>query len=61
MVIFLNKELYPGGKENLYEEDEMKPKNIVDGWNAWFFDDMQRLMEVWPGFGENNKGKTLCL
>ena len=26
----------------------MKPKNVVDGWNAWFFDDLNRLRDVWP-------------
>jgi terminal uridylyltransferase len=55
MDIFSNKELYPGRTEHPYEEDEMKPKRIVDGWNAWFFDDMQRLIKVWAGFGENRQ------
>ena len=55
MVTFSNKELYPGGKENSYEEDELKPKKIVDGFNAWFFDDMRRLPDVWPGLGENRQ------
>ena len=33
----------------------MKPKNIVDGWNAWFFDDLNKLRDVWPYLGENRQ------
>jgi len=33
----------------------MKPKNIVDGWNAWFFDDLNKLKDVWPYLGENRQ------
>jgi len=54
-VIPILQELYPGRKENFYEEDNMKPKNVVDGWNAWFFDDLNRLRDVWPYLGENRQ------
>ena len=30
-----------------------KPVKIVDGWNAWFYDDLLRLKDVWPGLGRN--------
>ena len=33
----------------------MKPKKIVDGWNAWFFDDLNKLRDVWPYLGENRQ------
>ena len=33
--------------------DNDKPVKTVDGWNAWFYDDLQRLKDVWPGLGRN--------
>jgi terminal uridylyltransferase len=38
--------------QELYEGAE-KPENLVDGWNAWFFSDLQRLPQVWSGLGKN--------
>ena len=29
--------------------------NEVDGWNAWFFNDHERLAEAWPGFNKNKE------
>ena len=54
-IALFQQELYPGRKENFFEEDDMKPKNIVDGWNAWFFDDLNKLKDVWPYLGENRQ------
>ncbi|XP_022650338.1 terminal uridylyltransferase 4-like isoform X2 [Varroa destructor] len=31
------------------------PTRMVDGWNAYYFDDMERLDEVWPSRGQNKK------
>ena len=31
---------------------------MVDGWDAWFFDDMSRLPQVWPGLGRNTESVT---
>ena len=28
---------------------------MIDGWNAWFFDDWENLARVWPGFGHNRQ------
>ena len=38
-------------------DKEGKPKkNMVDGWNAWYFDgDKERLKELWPGWGQNTE------
>ena len=30
-----------------------RPVNIVDGWNAWFYSDLQNLKKFWPGLGAN--------
>ena len=48
-------ELYPGCNPNLYEEDHRKPIKMIDGWNAWFYDDLKNLRQVWPGYGENKQ------
>ena len=48
-------ELYPGCNPNLYEEDDRKPNKMIDGWNAWFYDDLKNLRQVWPGYGENKQ------
>ena len=26
-----------------------RPVKIVDGWNAWFYSDLQNLKKIWPG------------
>ena len=45
--------VYPNLQE-LYEGDT-KPVKTVDGWNAWFYSDMEKLKEVWPGLGRNQQ------
>ena len=30
-----------------------KPVNTIDGWNAWFFSDLEKLFTVWPGANRN--------
>ncbi|KAL3194915.1 hypothetical protein MRX96_045827 [Rhipicephalus microplus] len=41
--------------QELYPEGEQKPELIVEGWNAWFYDDIDRLQSVWSEFGRNNE------
>ncbi len=31
---------------------------MVDGWDAWFFDDMDKLGKMWPGLGCNKESVT---
>ena len=40
--------------QELHTNDKDKPVKIVDGWNAWFYDDLHRLKDVWTGLGKNN-------
>ena len=30
-----------------------KPVNTIDGWNAWFFSDLEKIFSVWPGANRN--------
>ncbi|CAN7937200.1 unnamed protein product [Ixodes hexagonus] len=41
--------------QELYPEGEKKPELMIEGWNAWFFDDIDRLQSVWSEFGQNNE------
>ncbi|XP_029826435.2 terminal uridylyltransferase 7 isoform X1 [Ixodes scapularis] len=41
--------------QELYPEGEKKPELIIEGWNAWFFDDIDHLQSVWSEFGQNNE------
>uniref|UniRef100_A0A2R5LKV9 Putative s-m checkpoint control protein cid1 n=1 Tax=Ornithodoros turicata TaxID=34597 RepID=A0A2R5LKV9_9ACAR len=41
--------------QELYEEGQAKPEVAVDGWNAWFYDDVNSLQTVWKEFGQNNE------
>ncbi|XP_075730683.1 terminal uridylyltransferase 7-like [Rhipicephalus microplus] len=41
--------------QELYPDGEQKPQNIVEGWDAWFFEEIDRLPSVWPEFGRNNQ------
>ncbi|KAL1431563.1 hypothetical protein MTO96_014080 [Rhipicephalus appendiculatus] len=41
--------------QELYPEGEQKPEVMVEGWNAWFYDDIDRLQSVWSEFGRNNE------
>ena len=34
--------------KELYRSDT-KPVNTVDGWNAWFFSNMENLRQIWNG------------
>ncbi|XP_064604614.1 terminal uridylyltransferase 4-like isoform X2 [Liolophura sinensis] len=38
--------------QELHPPDE-NPEVLVDGWNAWYFNDFKRLPEVWPDYGKN--------
>ncbi|XP_037527433.1 terminal uridylyltransferase 7 [Rhipicephalus sanguineus] len=41
--------------QELYPEGEQKPEVMVEGWNAWFYDDVDHLQSVWSEFGLNNE------
>lgn len=28
---------------------------LIDTWNTWFFRDLSRLRDVWPGLGQNRE------
>nr|XP_006626679.2 PREDICTED: terminal uridylyltransferase 7 isoform X1 [Lepisosteus oculatus]XP_015218631.1 PREDICTED: terminal uridylyltransferase 7 isoform X1 [Lepisosteus oculatus]XP_015218642.1 PREDICTED: terminal uridylyltransferase 7 isoform X1 [Lepisosteus oculatus]XP_015218650.1 PREDICTED: terminal uridylyltransferase 7 isoform X1 [Lepisosteus oculatus] len=45
-VIPVLQELYDGPK---------KPEVLVDGWNVYFFDDLENLSNRWPDFGKNTE------
>lgn len=38
--------------QELYDGDR-PPERIVDGYNTWFFEDLDRLQEKWIHFGAN--------
>ncbi|XP_059469571.1 terminal uridylyltransferase 4-like [Neocloeon triangulifer] len=38
--------------QELYTTEE-QPQVLVEGWNTWFFDDLDRLDTVWSGYGKN--------
>ncbi|XP_065348402.1 terminal uridylyltransferase 4-like [Cloeon dipterum] len=38
--------------QELYKGDTA-PEVLIDGWNTWFFDDLDSLHEVWPAYGQN--------
>ena len=36
--------------QELYDHgDPERPNKVVDGWNAWFYDDLHNLKKMWPG------------
>ncbi|XP_077547861.1 chitin deacetylase 8-like [Haemaphysalis longicornis] len=39
----------------LYPEGAPKPEVMIDGWNTWFFDDIDHLEQVWSDFGQNKQ------
>lgn len=41
--------------QELYDTNAGKPKRIVEGWNTWFYHDIQSVKKVWPGFGKNTQ------
>uniref|UniRef100_T1JHR9 CCHC-type domain-containing protein n=1 Tax=Strigamia maritima TaxID=126957 RepID=T1JHR9_STRMM len=41
--------------QELYDKSKMQPKRMVDGWNAWFYDDKESLSEIWPHIGKNTE------
>lgn len=41
--------------QELYPKGETKPEVIIEGWNAWFFEDANCLQSVWSEFGRNKE------
>ncbi|XP_077548317.1 terminal uridylyltransferase 4-like [Haemaphysalis longicornis] len=41
--------------QELYPDGEVKPEVVIEGWNAWFFEDIDRLQNVWSEFGQNKE------
>ena len=39
--------------QELFDHSVKKPVKIVDGWDAWFYADLQNLQHAWPGLGQN--------
>ncbi|XP_013779979.1 terminal uridylyltransferase 4-like [Limulus polyphemus] len=40
--------------QELHEPGE-KPELIIDGWNAWFYDNIENLPRIWPDYGKNKE------
>ncbi|XP_062870941.1 terminal uridylyltransferase 4 isoform X2 [Trichomycterus rosablanca] len=40
--------------QEIYDGNSM-PQKMVDGWNAYFFDDLDKLRQRWPEFGQNKE------
>ncbi|XP_029960124.1 terminal uridylyltransferase 7 [Salarias fasciatus] len=40
--------------QEIYNE-QTKPEVLVDGWNVYFFDDLQALPSRWPQYGKNTE------
>jgi len=40
--------------QELYDGEE-SPVNEVDGWNAWFFSDLEKLTQRWSGLNANRE------
>ena len=55
MLIYYLQRVQPPVVPVLQELHDPKEKlvKIVDGWNAWFFSNLQELPRAWPGLGRN--------
>ena len=54
------KKVVPVLQELIPKERDSRPKIVVDGCNVWFFEDLDKLKDVWPeGFGENKNQESL--
>ncbi|XP_052061598.1 terminal uridylyltransferase 4-like isoform X2 [Mytilus californianus] len=42
-------------QELYYHYGPDKPEFLIDGWNAWYFDNMETLPDVWLGYGKNKQ------
>ncbi|VDI46674.1 terminal uridylyltransferase [Mytilus galloprovincialis] len=42
-------------QELYYHYGPDKPEFLIDGWNAWYFDNMKALPDVWLGYGKNRQ------
>ncbi|KAH9370608.1 hypothetical protein HPB48_010729 [Haemaphysalis longicornis] len=41
--------------QELYPDGETKPEVIIEGWNVWFFEDIDHRQGVWSEFGQNSE------
>uniref|UniRef100_A0A0P4WEV4 CCHC-type domain-containing protein n=1 Tax=Scylla olivacea TaxID=85551 RepID=A0A0P4WEV4_SCYOL len=39
--------------QELYDHTKPAPQLIIDGWNAWFYDDLDGLKKEWKDYGKN--------
>ena len=54
------KKVIPVLQELVPKEMDSCPEIIVDGCNVWFFEDLDKLKDVWPvGFGRNKNQESL--
>lgn len=44
--------------QELHPPGQRPAARLVDGWDAWFFDDLNRLHQMWPGLGLNTESVT---
>ncbi|KAK4314793.1 hypothetical protein Pmani_013939 [Petrolisthes manimaculis] len=41
--------------QELYDHSQPAPRLMIDGWNAWFYDDLPNLKSVWKDYGKNKE------
>ncbi|KAK8744816.1 hypothetical protein OTU49_000634, partial [Cherax quadricarinatus] len=39
--------------QELYDHSKPAPQLIIDGWNAWFYEDVKSLRTAWKDYGKN--------
>lgn len=39
--------------QELYDHSKPAPQLVIDGWNAWFYDDLDSLKKEWKDYGKN--------
>ncbi|XP_067122746.1 terminal uridylyltransferase 4-like [Centruroides vittatus] len=41
--------------QELYDHSQASPVRIVQGWNTWFYEDIDNLSNVWPDYKKNTE------